>query len=90
MTPDDPTTPRDALPVNPTLAPHTAPAADHRPAEQGPAPDHLPPAPAVPQPSGDGLSSAEVTALVGGADPSMMEANLALESAEGLDPTTES
>ncbi|MBZ9752653.1 hypothetical protein K7W42_17560 [Deinococcus sp. HMF7604] len=87
MTPSDD---RDALPVNPTLAPHTSPAAPVQGADQGPMPDELPPAPGVPSPSGEGLSSAEVAALVSGGDPSMAEANLALETAEGLDPKTQS
>ena len=58
----------DAPSLNPTLAPHTTPAPEHRPAEQGPAPADLPPAPAVPAPSGDALSACEVEALMGGAD----------------------
>ncbi|GGS34329.1 hypothetical protein [Deinococcus knuensis] len=82
----------DAPSLNPTLAPHTTPAPEHRSAEQGPAPAaaDLPPAPAVPAPSGDALSSTEVEALMGGADASMTEANMALDTAEGIDPDTES
>lgn len=87
MTPDDD---RDVLPVNPTLLPHQSPAPEHRPAEQGPMPDHLPDAPHVPRPSGTHLSSQEVTALVGGVDGSIVEVNEALEQAEGIDPITES
>ncbi|OOV14837.1 hypothetical protein [Deinococcus sp. LM3] len=83
-------TPDDAPSLNPTLAPHTTPAPEHRPAEQGPAPADLPPAPAVPAPSRDALSSTEVEALMGGADASMTEANMALDTAEGIDPDTES
>lgn len=85
MTPDD-----DHVPVNPILSPHLAPAPDHQPAEQGPVPDALPAAPPVPAPSLDGLSAQEVTTLIGGGDASAAEANMALEQAEGLDPTTES
>lgn len=80
----------DAPSLNPALAPHTTPTPEHRPAEQGPAPADLPPAPAVPAPSGDALSAREVEALMGGADASMTEANMALNTAEGLDPDTES
>ncbi|PIG99245.1 hypothetical protein [Deinococcus sp. UR1] len=80
----------DAPSLNPTLAPHTTPAPEHRPAEQGRAPADLPPAPAVPAPSGDALSAREVEALMGGADASMTEANRALDTAEGIDPDTES
>ncbi|WP_291429812.1 hypothetical protein [Deinococcus sp.] len=83
-------TPDDAPSLNPTLAPHTAPAPEERSAEQGPAPAHLPPAPAVPAPSGDALSAREVEALMGGADASMTEANMALDTAEGIDPDTQS
>ncbi|GHG23669.1 hypothetical protein CBQ26_02245 [Deinococcus indicus] len=83
-------TPDDAPSLNPTLAPHPTPTPEHRPAEQGPAPADLPPAPAVPAPSGDALSAREVEALMGGADASMTEANMALNTAEGLDPDTES
>ncbi len=80
----------DAPSLNPTLAPHTTPAPEHRSAEQGPAPADLPPATAVPAPSGDALSAREVEALMGGADASMTEANMALDTAEGIDPDTES
>lgn len=80
----------DAPSLNPILAPHTTPTPEHRPAEQGPAPADLPPAPAVPAPSGDALSSTEVEALMGGADASMTEANMALDTAEGIEPDTES
>lgn len=83
-------TPDDAPSLNPTLAPHTTPAPEHRSAEQGPVPADLPPAPAVPAPSGDALSAREVEALMGGADASMTEANMALDTAEGIDPDTES
>ncbi|MFN4252831.1 hypothetical protein [Deinococcus sp.] len=51
---------------------------------------HTTPAPAVPAPSGDALSAREVEALMGGADASMTEANMALDTAEGIDPDTES
>ena len=73
----------DAPSLNPTLAPHTPPVPEHRSAEQGPAP-------AVHVPSGDALSAREVEALMGGADASMTEANMALDTAEGIDPDTES
>lgn len=53
-------------------------------------PEVLPGAPPVPLPSQDGLSAQEVTALIGGGDASAVEANMALEQAEGLDPATES
>ncbi|GHF56675.1 hypothetical protein HNQ07_003687 [Deinococcus metalli] len=88
----DPTTPddRDPLPVNPTLMPHHAPAPEHGSADQGPIPDHLPDAPAMLPTSTEGLSSQEVTDLVGGGDASIVEANEALEQAEGVDPVTES
>lgn len=85
MTPDD-----DHVPVNPTLSPRRAPALEHQPAEQGRMPDVLPEAPPVPLPSQDGLSAQEVTALIGGGDASALEANQALEQAQGLDPATES
>ncbi|WP_295814446.1 hypothetical protein [uncultured Deinococcus sp.] len=85
-----PTDNRDPLPVNPTLMPHTEPVRDDQPAEQGHLPDVLPDAPGVPVPTTDGLSAQEVTDLVGGGDASMVEANRALEQAEGLDPDTES
>lgn len=87
MTHDDD---RDVLPVNPTLLPHRTPAPEHRSAEQGPMPDRLPAAPEVLPPSQDGLSAQEVTALIGGGDASMVEANEALEQAEDIDPITES
>ncbi|WP_428194583.1 hypothetical protein, partial [Deinococcus saxicola] len=45
--------------------------------------------PEVPAPSGTGMSAGEVTGLLGG-DASMTEANLALETEEGIDPATES
>jgi hypothetical protein len=45
--------------------------------------------PQVPAPTGDGMSAGEATGLLGG-DASLTEANLALETAEGIDPTTES
>ena len=87
MTHDDD---RDVLPVNPTLLPHQTPVPEHRPAEQGPMPDDLPDAPPVPLPAQDGLSAREVTALIGGGDASAVEANQALEQAQGIDPGTES
>ena len=80
----------DAPPVNPTLASHTPPTEPDRPAEQGPMPDNLPAAPAVPTPSTDGLSAQEVTTLIGGGDASRAEANESLANAEGLEDTTES
>lgn len=85
-----PTDDRDALPVNLTLLPHTDPVPDDQPAEQGEMPDVLPDAPGVPVPTTDGLSSQEVTDLVGGGDASIVEANRALEQAEGINPDTES
>ncbi|GGK97575.1 hypothetical protein [Deinococcus radiotolerans] len=75
----------DALPVNPTLAPHTPPGTTDAHAEQGPMPDDLPAAPPVPAPSTDGLSAQEVTALIGGGDASRAETNESLANAEGLD-----
>ncbi|OLV18321.1 hypothetical protein [Deinococcus marmoris] len=45
--------------------------------------------PGVPAPSGTGMSAGQVTGLLGG-DASMTEANLALETGEGVDPTAES
>lgn len=45
--------------------------------------------PEVPAPSGTGMNAGEVTGLLGG-DASMTEANLALETEEGIDPTAES
>lgn len=85
MTPDD----HQPLPVNPTLLPHHSRAPEHQPAAQGPMPDDLPDAPHVQRPSGQHLSAQEVKDLVGG-DTSSVEANEALEQAEGIDPTTES
>lgn len=82
----------DPLPVNPTLRPHQSPPQEHIPAEQGPAPADAASRPAsgiVTQP-GEGLSTGEVTTLLGGADASTTEANLSLETAENLDPHTES
>ena len=86
MTPDD----RDPLPVNPTLLPHQTPPPEHQPAEQGPMPADLPDAPQLQRPTGQHLSAQEVTDLVGGGDGSIVEANEALEQAEGIDPITES
>ncbi len=45
--------------------------------------------PEVPAPTGDGMSAGEVTGLLGG-DASMTEANLALETGNGVDPSAES
>lgn len=44
--------------------------------------------PEVPVPSGMGMNAGEATGLLGG-DASMTEANLALETEEGVDPTAE-
>ncbi|GGK24063.1 hypothetical protein GCM10008955_17060 [Deinococcus malanensis] len=82
----------DPLPVNPTLRPHQSPPAVHTPAEQGPAPADAAtrPASGIVTQTGEGLSTDEVTALIGGADASATETILSLETAEGLDPQTES
>lgn len=85
MTPDD-----AHIPVNPALTTALGDRPEHRPAEQGPMPDTLPPAPPVPRPSGEGLGEREVNALLGGGDAGATETNIALEQAEGLDPITES
>lgn len=85
MTPDD-----AHIPVNPALTTSLQDTPEHQPAEQGPMPDALPPAPPVPRPSGEGLGEREVNALLGSGDASATEANIALERAEGLDPITES
>lgn len=45
--------------------------------------------PEVPAPTGTGMSAGEATGLLGG-DAAMTEANLALETTEGVDPSTES
>ena len=81
-----------SLPVNATLRPHQSPPAVHTPAEQGPTPADAAtrPASGVVTRPGEGLSTDEVTALIGGADASTTEVNLSLETAEGLDPHTES
>ncbi|CAM3517986.1 hypothetical protein [Deinococcus frigens] len=98
MTQDEPTGGRAALPINPTLTPHLKPGADHpgaehQPAGQGPAPEHLEGRPAsgapVPDTHGQRLGAQEVKQMTGGGDASMTEANIALESAEGIDPHTE-
>ncbi|WP_309571288.1 hypothetical protein [Deinococcus sp.] len=86
MTPDN----HEPLPVNSTLLPHQSPVPEHQPAAQGPMPNDLPAAPHVQRPSGQHLSAQEVTDLVGGGDASIVEANEALEQAEGIDPITES
>ncbi|CAM4384359.1 hypothetical protein [Deinococcus marmoris] len=97
MTKDDPTGERDALPINPTLTPHLRPgtehpSAGHQPAGQGPAPENLDTRPAsgapVPDTHSTVLDAQEVEHMMGGGDASMTEANIALESAEGIDPYT--
>lgn len=85
MTQDD----RDALPVVPSLAVRPA-QTGQTPAEQGPAPADFATreAPPVPAPSGERLGAGEVAALLGDGSQAV-EANQALEGAEGLNPGTE-
>lgn len=44
----------------------------------------------MPTPSGEGLNAAEVTTLLGGAGETRAETTRALETAESLNPDTES
>lgn len=85
MTSDD--RDRPGLPVVPSLRVRQPPASTATPAAQGPAPADLAgrEAPPVPPPSAEGLSAAEVSALVG-EDAAVTETNRALDEAEGLDP----
>ncbi|WP_019586478.1 hypothetical protein [Deinococcus apachensis] len=86
MTQDD----RDPLPVIPGLAVRPQ-ETEQTSTEQGPAPADFATreAPPIPAPSGKHLGAEEVTALLGDGSEEV-EANRALEGAEGLSPDTES